>query len=384
MKDTHPLIAFCFFVAVISLTMCASHPVLAALSLAVSLAYLFMYKGLQASLRLLGLALLVLVVVVVFNAIFVHQGLTVAFRFMGNPVLREAIQYGFTLGCMLAAVLMWFNSYQEVVGSDRFLTLFSKLAPVSAMMVSMIFNFIPQILQKSRQINDTHRALAYVDKGGGHTPAVSVASAGSTAPPAQVAQAPQATSPFAQNTPTTPDTQGTSTVQTMPPPTTTLTGSTPQTTAPTTPGAESTSIDTGRFGVVEATTGPDWMAAPKRAPITEKLRWPVRLSSILMGWSMETGLATAASMRARAYGSARRSSYIPLSWTLRDAVLLSIMVVLFVIAIMGEFKVLDGFLFYPRMSKLVVSWAYLPYVGFLVSALIYEGGVRLKWRLSKF
>jgi energy-coupling factor transport system permease protein len=296
MRDTHPLIAFSYFVAVISLTMCATHPVMAALSLTVALLYLLVLKGPVAALPMLGMALGVSVVVTVFNMAFVHRGMTVVFYMLGNPVTLEATLYGLSLGLMLSAVLMWFMCYQEVVGTDRFLALFSWAAPTTVMMVSMIFNYIPQVMQKSRQIDDAYKALMHVDKPGDQPP----------------------------DKPT------------------------------------------------------------RRAPLKQRLRWPVRLSSILMGWSMETGLSTAASMRARAYGTTRRSSYLPLTWSLRDGVLIAMTAVLAAAAIVATVMVMSGFLFYPRMPALAFDWLYLPFVAFAAWPLAYELGIRLKWRLSRY
>ncbi|MDR0458876.1 MAG: energy-coupling factor transporter transmembrane protein EcfT [Coriobacteriales bacterium] len=336
MKDTHPFVAFSFFVAVISLTMCASEPVFAALSLVAALLYLLVLKGLRPTLRLLGLAVMILLVVTVFNAFFVHQGMTVLFYLFQNPITLEATVYGISLGCMLAAVLMWFSCYQEVVGSDRFLALFSHIVPTTAMMVSMIFNFIPQVMAKARQIDDAHKAFAYVDK---------------TADPLTASELPA------------------------------------EEAAIPTPAATAVGLD-GQ--PVEPASGPDWLAPTtksrfsKKPPLKERLRWPVRLSSILMGWSMETGLSTAASMRARAYGSTRRSSYLPLFWTLRDAVLLTIMAALLVLAIVSLIRALADFLFYPLISGFAAPWLYLPFIIFAIFPIIYEGGIRLKWRLSKF
>ena len=340
MKDTHPLIAFSYFVAVISLTMCAAHPVLAALSLAVALLYLLVLKGWVAALRQLAFALLVVAVVTVFNMVFVHAGFTVIFYFMKNPITLEATLYGCSLGLMLSAVLMWFSCYQEVVGSDRFLALFSRVVPTSAMMVSMIFNFIPQVLSKARQIDDAYKALAYEDKTGSD---------------------PTSEEP--------------------------MSGTVTQPAADTEPDQPVMAFDlTGK--PIEAVSGPEWLAPKakpgRRAALAERLRWPVKLSSILMGWSMETGLTTAASMRARAYGSTRRSSYLPLHWTLRDGVLLGIMAGLLVVAAVGEYFIMKDFIFYPRMSHLADAHLYLLFVAFASSPLVYEGGIRLKWRLSSY
>lgn len=334
MKDAHPFIAFSYFVAVIALTMCASHPLLAALSLAVGLLYLLMLKGPQAALRLLGLAVFVILVVVAFQLLFTHQGFTVIFWLLGNPVTLESIIYGLSLGCMLAAVLIWFSCFQEVVGTDRLMALFSRSIPTTAMMISMIFNFIPQILQRGQQINDAYQALAYVDG----SPAILAADAPAAATADLKADAPAASGWVA---------------------------------------------DAALERADQSAPGRS-KSRRQRVSWLARLRWPVRLSSILMGWSMESGLATTASMRARAYGVARRTSYLPLIWTRRDTVLSTILVALLVLAIIAEILLLSGFLFYPTVTALGAPGTYLLVAAFLGFPLIYEGGVRLKWRLSSF
>lgn len=405
MKDTHPFVAFSFFVAVISLTMCASEPVFAALSLVAALLYLLVLKGPRPTLRLLGLAVMILLVVTVFNAFFVHQGMTVLFYIFQNPITLEATVYGVSLGCMLAAVLMWFSCYQEVVGSDRFLALFSHIVPTTAMMVSMIFNFIPQVMAKARQIDDAHKAFAYVDKTADpltaselpaeeaaiptHELAPDSAPASTPAPAPEFTSAQQPAPVLVSALDTAPAQESTPTQQ--PAPTATPTQQ-PTLTQQPTPAQQSTpAVAIGLDGQpVEPASGPDWLAPTtksrfsKKPPLKERLRWPVRLSSILMGWSMETGLSTAASMRARAYGSTRRSSYLPLFWTLRDAVLLTIMAALLVLAIVSLIRALADFLFYPLISGFAAPWFYLPFIIFAIFPIIYEGGIRLKWRLSKF
>ena len=356
MKDSHPFIAFAHFVAVISLTMCASHPVLAPLSLVVALFYLMVLKGPRAALRMLGLAVAVVTMVSLFQLVFTHQGFTVIGHLFKNPITLESAIFGLSAGSMLAAILIWFSCFQEVVGSDRFLALFSWVIPTTAMMISMIFNFIDQVMLKAQQINTAHRALAYVDKSGetltGDMSASLVLSTESADATASIA--------LAENAPA------------------------PDALAPDNPEPEPPALVMSPSGYVEPTTGPDWMAPRKGRSPLEQLRWPVRLSSILMGWSMETGLSTAASMRARAYGAARRSSYLPLGWTLRDWVLLSVLAVLLAAAIVSEVMLMSGFLFYPLVSELGAPWLYLPIVAFCGFPIVYEGGIRLRWQLSSF
>jgi hypothetical protein len=89
-------------------------------------------------------------------------------------------------------------------------------------------------------------------------------------------------------------------------------------------------------------------------------------------------------MRARAYGSTRRSSYLPLTWSFRDGVLLMIMAGLLIVAIVGAVFIMADFLFYPLITGFAAPWLYLTFLGFAIFPIVYEGGIRLKWRLSKF
>lgn len=93
------------------------------------------------------------------NALFSGMGLTVLFYMGGRPVTAEAFAYGLSSGFMLGAVLLWFQCYQEVMDNDKFLWLFGKPAPVIAMMVSMIFRFIPETIRKAGQISRSQKAL---------------------------------------------------------------------------------------------------------------------------------------------------------------------------------------------------------------------------------
>ncbi|MDR2957394.1 MAG: energy-coupling factor transporter transmembrane protein EcfT, partial [Coriobacteriales bacterium] len=254
MRDTHPFIAFSYFVAVISLTMCATQPIVVALSLTVALAYQLILKGFRATLRVFGLSVAIVLIVTVFNMVFVNQGFTVIFYILSNPVTLEAAIYGLSLGLMLAAVLMWFFCYQVVVGSDRFLALFSWAVPTTAMMVSMIFSYIPQVQQKARQIDDAHKALAYVDKPGSEAPATESTDASST----------------------TLNSEEIDIIDTTDASSTTLNSEELD--------IVDTTVDAGVFGKIEPSSGPEWISPPankKHVPFLERLRWPVRLSSLL-------------------------------------------------------------------------------------------------------
>ena len=60
--------------------------------------------------------------IVLANALFSGNGLTVLFYLGLRPVTLESIIYGFAAGLMLLTILLWFRAYQEVSSSDQLLS----------------------------------------------------------------------------------------------------------------------------------------------------------------------------------------------------------------------------------------------------------------------
>ena len=101
----HPALTFCYFAAVLLLTMLVLHPVFLALSLLGALGYCAVLRGWRSLGRTLGRLVPFLVLMAVLNALFNHAGVTMLFYLPnGNPVTREALCYGAAAAAMFAAV----------------------------------------------------------------------------------------------------------------------------------------------------------------------------------------------------------------------------------------------------------------------------------------
>ncbi|MDR1712601.1 MAG: energy-coupling factor transporter transmembrane protein EcfT [Coriobacteriales bacterium] len=275
----HPWVLLGYFVAVIGLTMCALHPIYAAISLVCAWAYLIYLKGWRAWLRSLPFYLLLLAGIVVLNVLTNFIGLTVLFRIGSVQVTQEALVFGISAGLLLSAVMAWFSCFTELLGASAFIMLFGRVSATLGLMTSMVFGYVPGILARAQQISAAQSALI---RGQGHA----------------------------------------------------------------------------------------------------RLRSWLRQVSTLMGWSMEASITTAASMKARGYGERRRTSYQPLSWTRRDIVCLLALAGLVALNVAILVLVLSAFRFYPYMSILTFSWAYLPFTLLCLLPLLLSGGGLLLWKLS--
>ena len=101
----HPALTFCYFAAVLLLTMLVLHPVFLALSLLGALGYCAVLRGWRSLGRTLGWLVPFLVLMAALNALLNHAGVTMLFYLPnGNPVTREALCYGAAAAAMFAAV----------------------------------------------------------------------------------------------------------------------------------------------------------------------------------------------------------------------------------------------------------------------------------------
>ena len=104
----------------------------------------------------------------------------------------------------------------------------------------------------------------------------------------------------------------------------------------------------------------------------------LRLSSVLMGWSMEDSLETADAMRARGWDAARRrTTYSRFRFTGIDGAAVACLAVGGALCAVLAWAATSQYLFYPTLSRLVVWWGYVPYAAwmFIPAALhLYEEG----------
>ncbi len=146
MRRYHPAVAFVSFGAVIGLSVFLLHPVCLAISLLCAVCEAHV---LGCRLRTRTVVAVVLTAACM-NGLFSHRGVTVLLYFpTGNPLTAEALYYGLAAGGMLAALLGWCSCLQQVMTSERIMTLMGRVTPYGALLLSMILRFFPQLRAKS-------------------------------------------------------------------------------------------------------------------------------------------------------------------------------------------------------------------------------------------
>ena len=156
---SHPLLNFVYFAVIIGVTMFSNHPAILLSSFITAWFYSVLLKGKKAMRFNFMVLLPVILIIVLLNALNVHNGVTVLFYLNGNRITLEAIIFGFVQGIMLSSVIIWFTCFSAIVTEDKFIYLFGRIAPVIALTISMIFRFIPLLKNRFNEVSTAQRCM---------------------------------------------------------------------------------------------------------------------------------------------------------------------------------------------------------------------------------
>ena len=159
-SDCHPAVNFLYFALVLACSMTLMHPACLLISLAGACCYVTRLCGLRELGRsahwLVPMALLAALV----NPAFVHQGVTIlTYLPSGNPLTLESILFGLASALLLAAVVLWFRCFGEVMTSDKFIYLFGRIIPALSLVLSMTLRFVPRFRRQFRTVAQAQRFM---------------------------------------------------------------------------------------------------------------------------------------------------------------------------------------------------------------------------------
>lgn len=101
-----------------------------------------------------------LLMAAIVNPAFNHEGATLLIYLpTGNPLTLESIWYGLAAAAMLAAVVLWFSCYTEVMTSDKFVYLFGRLIPSLSLVLSMTLRFVPRFKAQLHVISEAQSCV---------------------------------------------------------------------------------------------------------------------------------------------------------------------------------------------------------------------------------
>ncbi len=156
-----------FFAAAAIFAMMFDHPVFIGISFSAALAYAVKLKG-KAALKMFFCALLpLLIFVVLINTIFAGYGVTVLYTFAsGKRITLESAVCGGVTGSLVVTMLLWFACFNEVVTEDKFMYAFGGRMPNTALMLLMVFRFVPLYKRQLSETLSARRAAGLAQSSG--------------------------------------------------------------------------------------------------------------------------------------------------------------------------------------------------------------------------
>lgn len=156
----HPLINFLYFALVLVFSMCFMHPAFLVISLAAAVSYNVYLKGAKGLRFSLAFILPMMILAAIVNPAFNHEGATIiAYLPSGNPLTMESIVYGVAASAMMAAVVLWFTCFNEVITTDKFVYLFGRIIPALSLVMSMTLRFVPKFRNQIKVVSEAQRCI---------------------------------------------------------------------------------------------------------------------------------------------------------------------------------------------------------------------------------
>lgn len=149
----HPVVNLIFYLLVLGTTMLQMSVGLVFISLFSAVVYYFMLKKTE-GLKYCTVVVGIIIVSAIINPLFSHKGGTLLFYlFTGNPVTLESIIYGLISAIIIGAMLLWFSTFNQVMGVERILGAIGKVLPNVSLLITMIMRFIPQYTRHQRKVS---------------------------------------------------------------------------------------------------------------------------------------------------------------------------------------------------------------------------------------
>ncbi len=153
-SNFNPKVCFLFFVFTVLLILLNFNPIFLCVSLLSGVIYNAMLQGKKTFKTFFMFLLPFTLLVGIFNMAFTSYGVDILFSISNKNFTAEGLSYGLCQGVMFSSVIVWLSSYSYVLSSDKFMSVFSKLAPNLTLVLTMTLSFIPRLRKNAQEIND--------------------------------------------------------------------------------------------------------------------------------------------------------------------------------------------------------------------------------------
>lgn len=162
-EQIHPAVCALYLIGIMVITMLTMHPLLIFIAFMSSFFYMCHIERKILWRRTLFMALPIMFFSMIVMPLFYHNGVTPLFYINDMPVTLETILHGFAMSMLLVAVMQWFQVWNVWIDSEKFLYLFGRVSPSLALLISMVFRFIPLMFRRWQEIREAQKGMGYIE-----------------------------------------------------------------------------------------------------------------------------------------------------------------------------------------------------------------------------
>ena len=142
-------------------------PVCLAVSFLCALVTALYLNGKKAVRLSLVFLLPMILLIVLVNPVFNHEGMTILTYFpWDNPLTLESIVYGIASAFLLSSTVLWFSSFNAVITSDKVVFLFGRIMPSLSLVISMALRFVPRFSAQMKLVRNAQHTIGRdIDEG---------------------------------------------------------------------------------------------------------------------------------------------------------------------------------------------------------------------------
>lgn len=156
-RGYHPYVQFCYYICVGILGMYFNHPIFLITGLLLLVFVNMTHDGGKALRKMIPLLVIMSSLMIILNPFLVSRGTAILFYFRGKQVTLEALVYGITMAMFITIIFLMFVSFNLILNGNRFLYIFSKILPRSALLVMISIRFVPLLRRRLQEINMVQR-----------------------------------------------------------------------------------------------------------------------------------------------------------------------------------------------------------------------------------
>ncbi len=173
MNRLHPFTVFIYYALVIGITAFMMHPIFLGISFLGVMVFKIIERE-EFKFKSVVVCIVAFLVLSLLNPLFYHNGKTVLLVINQNPITLEAIIYGMVAAGVIITVMLWCQKMAQYMTTDKTMYLIGKLSKKGALILAMVFRFMPQYRTHAKEIRETQKVLglfkkeSYIEKFIGH------------------------------------------------------------------------------------------------------------------------------------------------------------------------------------------------------------------------